>query len=577
MDASPIQTAREFHRAGRATEAQRICRDILAADPNHASALNLLGVMTAEAGDVDDAIRLISKALEIQPGFADGHNNLAALLKRMGRIDEAMESYQRAVRLDPGQAEIHYNIGNILYSLSRYDPAVEAYRQALRIRPNYADAHNNLGLVLAEQGELDAAIEECRLALRIDPGNPHGYVNLLYALYHHPDCGCEQLLAETRQWSRRIGRTAEFSPPEGGEPARRLRVGYLSSLLNKSADAHFIVPLLANHERGTFEVFCFTCTPREDEITQRIHSLCEHWVDLRGLPPAQAAQVIRERKIDLLISIGPPADTCATIAATRCAPVQMTWLTFSSCTSGLDSMDYRISDPYLDPPGKKETFFSEKTVQLPRTAWCYDPLIESPPVAPLPAIASGFVTFGSLNRLSKINSRTILAWAEILLATPTSRLLILAPPGSHRQRVIDEFETLKIKADRIEFVDRRPRTEYLQQYQRIDISLDTFPFSGHTTALDSLWMGVPVVTLAGRTTVGRAACSALQNLQMPQLITQSQKEYVEIAVRLAGDIAALQEMRSGLRGRMRESPLMDTAGFARDMQQVYRRVCGWEK
>jgi len=572
-----MQTARELHRAGRAAEAQRICREILAADPNHAGALNLLGVMAAEAGDVDEAISLIRRALEIQPDFSGGHNNLAALLKRMGRIDEAMESYQRAVQLDPSQAEIHYNIGNILYPLARYDEAVEAYHQALRIKPDYADAHNNLGLVLAEQGKLDAAIEECRVALRIEPDNPHGYVNLLYALYHYPDYGCEQLLAETRQWSRRLGRTADYSPPEGGGAARRLRVGYLSSLFSKCADAHFIVPLLANHERGMFDVFGFTCTPGEDEITQRIRAHCDHWVDLRGLPPAQAAQVIRERKIDVLISIGPPADTSATIAATRCAPVQMTWLTFSSCTSGLDSMDYRISDPYLDPPGEAEKFFSEKTVQLPRTAWCYDPLIESPPMAPLPAIANGFVTFGSLNRFSKINPRTISVWAEILLATPTSRLLILAVPGSHRQRVIDEFETLRIKADRIEFVDRQPRPQYLQQYHRVDISLDTFPFSGHTTTLDSLWMGVPVVTLAGRTTVGRAACSALQNLQMPQLIAQSQGEYLDIATRLAGDIAALAEMRAGLRQRMRESPLMDAAGFAREMEQVYMSVCGWKK
>jgi protein O-GlcNAc transferase len=258
------------------------------------------------------------------------------------------------------------------------------------------------------------------------------------------------------------------------------------------------------------------------------------------------------------------------IVASRIALIQITWLTFASCTTGLETVDYRISDPYLDPP---EPTFAEKTLYLPETAWCYDPLLDSPPVKPLPALTNGFITFGSLNRFSKINPIVVSAWSEILRSVPISRLHILAIPGNHRQWLLVQFQNLGIDPRRIEFIDRRSRLEYMQQYDRIDITLDPFPFSGHTTALDSLWMGVPVVTLSGRTSVGRAACSALHNLGLPELIAQTPQEYVSIAVRLSQDAAGLSKLRADLRPRMQKSALTDGSRFANEMQKLYRQIC----
>ena len=261
-----------------------------------------------------------------------------------------------------------------------------------------------------------------------------------------------------------------------------------------------------------------------------------------------------------------------TILAHRLAPIQVNWLTFASCATGLETVDYRVSDPYLDPAETDEQSFTEKTVRLPDTAWCYDPLLDPPPIRQLPALTNGFITFGSLNRFSKINPPVIAAWAGVLRAVPNSRLHVLAGAGSHRQRLLDQMRESGIDPGRIEFIDRRSRPQYLEQYGRIDITLDPFPFCGHTTSLDSLWMGVPVVTLSGRTTVGRTACSALRNLGLAELTGQTPEEYVSIATGLASDLPRLDELRRTLRSRMLASPLMDSPRFARNMEAAYRQM-----
>jgi predicted O-linked N-acetylglucosamine transferase (SPINDLY family) len=354
-------------------------------------------------------------------------------------------------------------------------------------------------------------------------------------------------------------------------------VGYLSSVFSSGADAHFIYPLIARHDREAFDVFCFNCSPGEDEMTARLRIVCDHWIDVRGVPGEQAAKMIRERGIDVLVVIGQPADACMQIAAMRCAPVQAVWLAFASATSGLRAMDYRIADEHLDPPGDAAAYFSEISLKLSKTAWCYHPLSEAVAVGAAPATSNGFITFGSFNRFGKINPRVVAAWSDILRGEPTARLMILAAAGSHRDRLLAEFGERGIDGGRIEFVDRLPREQYLRLYDRIDIFLDTFPYSGHTTALDSLWMGVPVVTLAGKTTVGRAACSALRNLGLEELVGQSAQEYVEIALRLGRDRVGLAKLRSSLRGRTQTSPLMDSAAFAREMEGLYLRMSGREK
>ena len=253
----------------------------------------------------------------------------------------------------------------------------------------------------------------------------------------------------------------------------------------------------------------------------------------------------------------------------------MCWLAYPGST-GLTAIDYRLSDPFLDPPGTDESIYSEKTVHLPHTFWCYDPLDgRDISVNALPAPANGFVTFGCLNNFCKVNDSVLRLWAGVLRAVASSRLLLLAPEGSCRVRTIALLGQEGIAAERIEFVAQQPRRKYLELYHRIDLGLDTFPYNGHTTSLDSFWMGVPVVTLVGQTIVGRAGLSQLMNLQLPDLSASGPEQFVRIAAELARDLPRLSELRRTLRSRLEASPLMDAPRFARDIEAAYREM--WRK
>jgi protein O-GlcNAc transferase len=259
------------------------------------------------------------------------------------------------------------------------------------------------------------------------------------------------------------------------------------------------------------------------------------------------------------------------VFARKPAPLQVTYLAYCS-TTGLDTIDYRLSDPYLDPPGMDEFCYSERTIRLPESYWCYQmDLVIAQPGAP-PASESGHVTFGCLNNFCKITEPTLAAWATLLRAVPGSQLLLHADEGSHRHRLQQRLEQEGISPDRTHFTEKLPARAYFELYQRIDIALDTFPYGGGTTTCDALWMGVPLITLVGHTAVGRGGLSILSNLGLPELAARSTEDYVRIATALASDLPRLTMLRSTLRQRMQQSPLMDAPRFARNVEAAYRQM-----
>ena len=367
------------------------------------------------------------------------------------------------------------------------------------------------------------------------------YINLLFALYHQTDSDSRAAVggdASTGATAER--RFAGLLPDPRSESGAAIENWLYFAFFRMCADARFH-PAAAGE--STIEDSLKSSVMQRQRAMMNWPIACGHTAiigtDSTVLGVSAVVELIRDHRLDILVNISRPADECLTILAHRLAPVQVNWLTFASCATGLETMDYRISDPYLDPAEINEQSFTEKTVRLPDTAWCYDPLLDPPQIRPAPALTNGLITFGSLNRFSKINPRVVAAWAEVLRGVPNSCLHVLADAGSHRQRLLDQMRESGVDPGRPEFIDRRSRPQYLEQYGRIDISLDPFPFCGHTTSLDSLWMGVPVVTLSGRTTVGRTACSALHNLGLAELIGQTPEEYVSIATGLASDLPRL--------------------------------------
>jgi predicted O-linked N-acetylglucosamine transferase (SPINDLY family) len=337
-----------------------------------------------------------------------------------------------------------------------------------------------------------------------------------------------------------------------------------------------LVPLFRNHDHAAFEIICYSQTARPDSMTQWFQRHADLWRDIAMLSDTELCSQIRRDQVDILVDLSlHTSENRLLVFARKPAPVQVSFAGYPG-TTGLTAIDYRLSDPYLDPPGLDESIFSEKTVRLPNSFWCYDPNDGSNlPVGELPAIKSGIITFGCLNNFCKINTTTLNIWSQVLRHVAGSKLLLLAKEGTHQERLRNYLNDRGIAPDRVEFIPYMPRIEYLRQYHRIDIGLDTFPYNGHTTSLDSHWMGVPVVTLVGATTVSRAGWCQLSNLGLTALAGHSSERFARAAIDLANDRQKLVALRSTLRHRMEQSPLMDSAGFTRGIESSYREM--WQK
>jgi protein O-GlcNAc transferase len=554
-------------------EAARLAPDLPEAHFN-------LGNVLQARGQMDAAITAYREALRLRPADFAVHSNLGAALAGAGQVEAAVASYREALRLNPSLGQVHFNLGNAQERLKRLDEAAAAYREAVRLKPDLAEAYYNLGRVLKDQGQVAQAMAAYREAMRLRPESSLFHSSLLFVMNYLPEGDAQMIATEAAVWNQRHGarwaghiRRHDNVP----EPTRRLRVGYVSPDLFFHSLSYYLLPLLAHHDHAQFEIFGYADVAAPDEVTQRIRGRCDQWRDIVHLSDEQVAEMIRQDRIDILVDLTMHMSVSRLpIFARKPAPVQVSWLAYPG-TTGLATIDYRVSDAYLDPPGMDESCYSEKTIRLPGCYWCYQPLVDRVEVSALPCTAQGYVTFGCLNGYYKVNDAVLRLWAQVLQAVEGSRLLLLAYRGSHREQALKVLGEGGIAAQRVEFVEPQPCAAYMRLYHQVDISLDPFPYNGHTSSFDSLWMGVPVVTLLGKTVVGRGGYSQLMNLGLPELVAREPVEYVRIAAELAGDRARLAKLRSSLRPRMQASRLMDGPRFARDMEaalrDMWRRWC----
>jgi protein O-GlcNAc transferase len=601
----------EHHKAGRLADAEGLYRQVLVQQPNHPEAMNLLGVVAQQVGRFDAAIQLYERsiragpkagyfvnlgvalistgrtsdaiaayreALRLEPGMAVAHNNLAVALCQCSKGEEAIVESREAVRLNPNYPEAFNSLGNGLEETGSHDEAIAAYKKAIELRPDYAAAHCNLGSAYKAVGLLDAAISELQAAIAIEPGGWGYHHNFLNTIQLHPDYDAGRIFEECRNWANR------FEPPLAKQIQpwtnersrdRRLRIGYVSAdLHSKHPIGRIIAPIMASHDARNFEIFCYSPGNRSDETTARIKSSVQAWRDVAAMSDAQLAQMIRQDRIDILVDLSLHTIGNRLLAfARRPAPVQATWLGYPG-TTGLNGMQYRLTDPVLDPPGDGDEPYTEKLIRLPHCFWPYAPGVEDEVVNSLPAGAAGVITFGCFNSFSKISGPTVGLWIEVMQRVPKSRMLILCPRGEHRARLLEQFESAGVSRERVELIEPAPLRQYMRNYGRVDFCLDSMPYPGHTTTCDALWMGVPTITLRGKTAVARGGASILSNVGLSEWIADSPRQYVEIAVAMAGDIGRLARLRGELRDRLRNSALMNWRQFAADLESAYRMM--WE-
>jgi predicted O-linked N-acetylglucosamine transferase (SPINDLY family) len=564
--------AQSFYHLGNYAHAIAAAQHAISLDQRQPTLFKMLGKALLASGCPQDALVALNRAIELQPEDAESHHAVGNALCSTHRLEEGIGAYQKAIELAPNYAATYSNLATALADVDRTDEACEALNRALSLQPDSHQAMSNLSQVLASLGQIQEAIALQRRAIELAPNDPGLQSTLQFFLAHDLKSDEAAIAEENRRWAARhaLPLAAEAQPHNNNpNPDRRLKVGYISRFLHDNADWHDLLPLLSNHDHSKFEIFSFSDTGTSDDATGMARKWSDHWVETAALSDAQLAQAIRDHHIDIAVLHLPSQRLLA--MARKPAPVQVTWL-LSASSAGIEMMDYRISDPFVDPVGWDESCYSEKTFRLPHTAWCFDPLVKDVPCSDLPATKNGFITFGSLNRLNKINSSVVALWSEVLSATPDSRLLMLAPQGQVRQRIVSIFQSHGISPDRIHFLSRLKGTEYLKAYHEIDIVLDTFPYNGHNTSRDALWMGVPVVSLSHRRPVGQVGASLLANIGLTEFLAKTPDEFVAIAKDLAGDRVRLTSLRSTLRQRMASSPLMDGKAFALDMESAYRTM-----
>ncbi len=557
------------------SEALPLLRHVLEVEPNNAESACNLGNALHGLGQLREAATQYQKAIALKPHYAEAFNNLGNVCKELGEFPKAMAAYESAIRAKPTDVLAMNNAGCLLRTLGRHEEAEAMLRRGLLINPQSSPLWNNLGNVLKDAGQLGEAINCFRRAVELDPTAWGAHGNLAYSLSFSSLDG-QAILDECLRWNQQHAAplAAEIRPHANDRNAnRRLRIGYVSPDFRDHCQSLFTLPLLSNHDHAAFEIFCYSGVERPDHITRQIAGHADVWREIRMLDDAALAEMIRADRIDILVDLTMHmSDGRPLLFARKPAPVQIAWLAYPG-TTGMAAMDFRLSDPRLDPPGF-ESHYTERTIHLPDSFWCYHPLATGPEVNPLPALRCGHVTFGCLNNPCKLTDETLQLWAGVMNQLPTAQLLLMSRAGKYQKQLLDRLSTRGIAADRVSFVSYRPRAEYLKSYHEIDLGLDTFPYNGHTTSLDSFWMGVPVVTRVGRTSVGRGGLSQLFQLGLTELAADSDEAFVKIAVELASNLPRLAAMREGLRSRIEASPLMDGKRFAGNIETACRYA--WE-
>jgi protein O-GlcNAc transferase len=608
-----IEAALEHHRAGRLNQAEAIYRKILAVEPRQPDALHLLGYLAYQVGKHDPAIELIGRAVQLDPDNGNFQHSLGNALAARGLLDQAIAHLTRAVELCPKDFAMVNNLANCLASAGRREESAQRFEQLLALKPDLAEGHNNYSIVLKDLGRIGQAVEHARRAselngnlskiwntfalalhsngryneaidalrqaLVVQPDYIRAHSNLLLML-HYTTMDPAALLAEHLAWAQRHvpGHERVPRPPvrEPRDPERVLRIGYVSGDFHEHVVSYFLRPILAQHDRTRFEIFAYSDTIHPDAATAAMASCVHTWRSIVGVSDDAVAQLIRDDGIDILVDLcGHTHGERLPIFVRRPAPIQVTYLGYPD-TTGLTTIDYRLTDSFADPPGLTERWHTEKLIRLPHSAWCYPIPGDLPEVQDAPSVVGEHVTFGSLNALAKLSDMTLDLWAKILAATPNSRLLIKAiglEDADTREHLATRLVERGVLRDRFDLLGKtRLNIEHLTTYHRLDIALDTFPYHGTTTTLEALYMGVPVVSLAGQTHCSRIGASLLTNVGLGELVAESGEQYVAIAAAVAGVPERLLALRQGLRDRVAASPICNAPEFVRDLESLYRQM-----
>ena len=592
------------------TEAYALYQEICKIDKRDADAWHALGVISGFLGKKEQAINSLHQAIQLNPKYALSHYNLGIIYRDAGQLDESIAAFHTAVKLKPdykqaceclaqeyGNAKQYDKSIETIYKLIKLDPknsgykhnlavmfqvkglldeAIKSYRDALTTTPNSTLSLDSLGSALGKSGQFHEAIKTYRQSLIIDPANARGHSNLLLTLNYIDNLTPLQVFEEHKSWGEQHSNKTIQPLIVDYSKDRLLRIGYISPDFREHSIAYFVEPLLNSHNKKNFEIFCYSSVLQGgDETTKRIKSLATHWRDISKQMITETINQIRKDRIDILIDLsGHTGHNHLKVFAAKPAPIQVTWLGYPN-TTGLQTMDYRIVDNITDPEGY-DAYCTERLIRIPGCFICYKPPETFPYIGATPFEKNNYISFGSFNNLSKINSHVIKVWSKLLLKIPNAHLIIKnhsLTDESSKIKYRQYFEEQGIESERLELIGHiETRDEHLDLYNSIDIALDVFPYNGTTTTCEALWMGVPVICKLGDRHAARVSASLLNNVHLEELIATDDEDYISIACKLASDTIYLSKLRYSMRQRMLDSTLCNAQSFTHKIENIFREI-----
>ncbi len=563
---------------GRLDAALEAAEQLIADHPDSPEACLNLGNVYIHAGKAKQGIKHYQRALELRPGYMEAHFNLATLLGSQAELANAIGYLERQIKEKGEAVQLLGFLAAAYFADRQVVKAEEFCNRTLQRQPDNIIALVTLGSCLSSTGNSPAALDLYEKIIALDNKQAAMFSNILFEYNNLPQFSPDVVFRRHLEWARLYEQPLLGNPDfsaRNRDPRRRLKIGYVSGDFVNHPVGILLRDVLRHHDRTQVEVHCFSMVIRADDVLPELREAADHWEDVFFLSDDEFVELVRKKEIDILVDLsGHTAYHRLLAFARRPAPIQAEWIGYFHST-GMNSIDYFITDPHTTPPGCDQ-LFSEIPVYLPHSRFCYDPPHYAPAVAAPPCERNGFITFGSFNRLSKLTDEVVAAWSRILSGVPDSRLVLKAGFLLEQQvidRVAARFEALGVARDRLELRDRSPHGEMYLQFGDIDIALDTFPFTGGMTTLDALWMGVPVVTVVGHTMVSRQSYSALANIGLAdELAFDSVGAYVRGAIALARDPVRVAALRREIRPRVEASPLRQAARFAKDIESLMRAM-----
>jgi protein O-GlcNAc transferase len=543
--------------------------------PTNPLPLAELAAACTKLGKYESAVLHFRHALSLAPNNISVLLGLGELYHELGMLDPARQILSKATTLAPNNAAAHLSLGATLYKLTEFRLALQHLKHSEQLFPESGVLHNNLGMVYNAFSDSSAASKHFHQAISLEPGLVSAWSNLLLHMHYQPEILPQEILAQAQAFNRRIAPAQQpVLTARQIAPGDRIRIGYVSGDLRQHAVGLFIEPVLQHHDKSKFEIFAYADVNTPDNRSQRIQEIVDHWIDCSAWTDDNLLARIRADGIDILIDLaGHTANNRLVVFAQRAAPLQLSWLGYPG-TTGLSAMDYLVSDVIADPNDVTQRYITEKPLRLAHGMFCYQPLNDwanDTPLAPPPVLKNGFITFASFNNLAKVNDHCLALWRDVMDDVPDSRLLIKGKPFADARLTADWVERIcksGLDPDRIELQPYQDLKGHFISYNAVDIHLDTTPYGGGTTTWDALWMGVPVVTLAGDHRQSRVGASILNHAAHNEWAARSDTEYVEIAKRLATDISALCKTRQHLREELLSRPVCNPKIFTGEWESA---------